>query len=107
MRDQSAGQLTDEEIFAAHLGGKLEIGLTAPLSDPHALAVAYTPGVAKVSRAIAEDARLAARYTWAHRLVAVVSDGTAVLGLGNIGAAASLPVMEGKSALFKAYGGLD
>ncbi|PPK69867.1 malic enzyme-like NAD(P)-binding protein [Actinokineospora auranticolor] len=103
----AAGPVTDEEIFTAHLGGKLGVGVTKPLADPRALAIAYTPGVAKVSRAIAEDAALAARYTWASRLVAVVSDGTAVLGLGDIGAAASLPVMEGKAALFKTFGGLD
>jgi malate dehydrogenase (oxaloacetate-decarboxylating) len=100
-------QPTDEEIFDAHIGGKLSLGVTASLADPRALAIAYTPGVAKVSSAIAEDPSLAAKYTWAHRLVAVVSDGTAVLGLGNIGAAASLPVMEGKAALFKTFGGLD
>ncbi|HVV20719.1 MAG TPA: malic enzyme-like NAD(P)-binding protein [Pseudonocardiaceae bacterium] len=99
--------LSDDEIFAAHEGGKLGVDATAPLADPRSLSIAYTPGVAKVSRAIAEDAALASRYTWAHRLVAVVSDGTAVLGLGDIGAAASLPVMEGKSALFKRFGGLD
>lgn len=100
-------QLTDEEIFNAHLGGKLEVGATASLADPKALSIAYTPGVARVSKAIAEDASLAAKYTWAHRLVVVVSDGTAVLGLGDIGPSASLPVMEGKSALFKTFGGLD
>ena len=71
------------------------------------MSIAYTPGVAQVSRAIAADHTLAARYTWANRLVAVVSDGSAVLGLGDIGPAASLPVMEGKCALFKAFGGLD
>ncbi|HWE92306.1 MAG TPA: malic enzyme-like NAD(P)-binding protein [Pseudonocardiaceae bacterium] len=102
-----APALSDEEVFTAHEGGKLGIDVTASLSDSRALAIAYTPGVAKVSRAIAEDATLASRYTWAHRLVAVVSDGTAVLGLGNIGAAAALPVMEGKAALFKRFGGLD
>ncbi|MDX8033476.1 malic enzyme-like NAD(P)-binding protein [Lentzea sp. BCCO 10_0856] len=100
-------QLTDEEIFNAHLGGKLEVGATASLADPKALSIAYTPGVARVSKAIAADASLAAKYTWAHRLVVVVSDGTAVLGLGDIGPSASLPVMEGKSALFKTFGGLD
>jgi malate dehydrogenase (oxaloacetate-decarboxylating) len=110
--DQAVGSdmtasVSDEEIFQAHEGGKLAIGVTRPISDPRALSIAYTPGVAKVSRAIAEDATLAARYTWAHRLVAVVSDGTAVLGLGDIGASASLPVMEGKSALFKIFGGLN
>ena len=100
-------QPTDEEIFDAHVGGKLSLGVTASLADPRALSIAYTPGVAKVSSAIAADPSLAAKYTWAHRLVAVVSDGTAVLGLGDIGAAASLPVMEGKAALFKTFGGLD
>ncbi|BBX68926.1 NAD(P)-dependent malic enzyme [Mycolicibacterium psychrotolerans] len=97
----------DHEIFEAHEGGKLSVGMNSPLDTQRALSIAYTPGVAKVSRAIATDKTLAARYTWAHRLVAVVSDGSAVLGLGDIGAAASLPVMEGKSALFKAFGGLD
>ena len=96
-----------EEIFDAHVGGKLSVELKAPLDTQRALSIAYTPGVAQVSRAIAADHTLAARYTWAHRLVAVVSDGSAVLGLCDIGPAASLPVMEGKSALFKAYGGLD
>ncbi|OZM82014.1 NADP-dependent malic enzyme [Pseudonocardia sp. MH-G8] len=98
---------TREEIFAAHGGGKLATALTAPLVDARDLAVAYTPGVAEVSRAIAAEPGLAARYTWANRLVAVVSDGTAVLGLGDIGPRASLPVMEGKSALFKAFADLD
>ena len=97
----------DEEIFAAHVGGKLSVELKAPLDTQRALSIAYTPGVAQVSRAIAADHTLAARYTWANRLVAVVSDGSAVLGLGDIGPAASLPVMEGKSALFKTFAGLD
>lgn len=99
--------IDDEEIFAAHVGGKLSVELKAPLDTQRALSIAYTPGVAQVSRAIAADHTLAARYTWAHRLVAVVSDGSAVLGLGDIGPAASLPVMEGKSALFKTFAGLD
>src|SRR5215216_66917 len=99
--------VTDEEIFEAHVGGKLAVELKAPLDTQHALSIAYTPGVAQVSRAIAADHTLAARYTWANRLVAVVSDGSAVLGLGDIGPAASLPVMEGKCGLFKAYGDLD
>src|SRR5947209_6335036 len=105
--DDQTRALTDDEIFAAHEGGKLGVDVTAPLSDPRALSIAYTPGVAKVSRAIADAPALASRYTWAHRLVAVVSDGTAVLGLGDIGPSAALPVMEGKSALFKRFGGLD
>ncbi|MDP7726774.1 NADP-dependent malic enzyme [Mycobacterium sp. TY813] len=99
--------ITDDEIFAAHEGGKLSVSLTSPLNTQRALSLAYTPGVAQVSRAIATDRTLAGRYTWASRLVAVVSDGTAVLGLGDIGPAASLPVMEGKCALFKEYGGLN
>ena len=97
----------DEEIFDAHHGGKLSVELKAPLDTQRALSIAYTPGVAQVSRAIAADRTLAARYTWAHRMVAVVSDGSAVLGLGDIGPLASLPVMEGKSALFKTFAGLD
>ncbi|EME64017.1 malic enzyme [Amycolatopsis decaplanina DSM 44594] len=99
--------MTDTEIFEGHEGGKLSVAATRPISSPRDLSVAYTPGVAKVSRAIAEDAAKAKRYTWADRLVVVVSDGTAVLGLGDIGASASLPVMEGKSVLFKTFGGLD
>ncbi|OBF27440.1 NADP-dependent malic enzyme [Mycobacterium sp. ACS4331] len=99
--------IEDEEIFDAHVGGKLSVELKSPLDTQRALSIAYTPGVAQVSRAIATDATLAKRYTWANRLVVVVSDGTAVLGLGDIGPSASLPVMEGKSALFKEFGGLD
>ncbi len=99
--------VTDAEIFEGHEGGKLSVAATRPISSPRDLSVAYTPGVAKVSLAIAEDAAKAKRYTWADRLVVVVSDGTAVLGLGDIGASASLPVMEGKSVLFKTFGGLD
>ncbi|OJZ67362.1 NAD-dependent malic enzyme [Mycobacterium paraffinicum] len=101
------GAITDAEIFEAHVGGKLFVGPKAPLDTQRALSIAYTPGVAQVSRAIAADPTQAARYTWANRLVAVVSDGSAVLGLGDIGPAASLPVMEGKCALFQAYGGLN
>ncbi|MEB3068807.1 NAD(P)-dependent malic enzyme [[Mycobacterium] vasticus] len=97
----------DEEIFEAHLGGKIALDLKSPLDTQRALSIAYTPGVAQVSRAIAADHTLAARYTWAHRLVAVVSDGTSVLGLGDLGPSASLPVMEGKAALFKTFAGLD
>lgn len=99
--------IDDADIFAAHEGGKLSVELKAPLDTQRALSIAYTPGVAQVSRAIATDHTLAAKYTWANRLVAVISDGTAVLGLGDIGPSASLPVMEGKSALFKTFGGLD
>jgi malate dehydrogenase (oxaloacetate-decarboxylating) len=101
------GVITDADIFEAHVGGKLSVGLTTPLDTQRSLSIAYTPGVAQVSRAIAADHTLAARYTWASRLVAVVSDGSAVLGLGDIGPAASLPVMEGKCGLFKEFAGLD
>src|SRR5947209_5966723 len=97
----------DDEIFESHVGGKLSVALKTPLDTQRALSIAYTPGVAQVSRAIAADRTLAARYTWSNRLVAVVSDGSAVLGLGDIGPEASLPVMEGKCALFKAFSGLD
>jgi malate dehydrogenase (oxaloacetate-decarboxylating) len=99
--------IEDAEIFDAHEGGKLSVELKSPLDTQRALSIAYTPGVAQVSRAIATDHTLAAKYTWANRLVVVVSDGSAVLGLGDIGPAASLPVMEGKSALFKTFGGLN
>ncbi|WAM12196.1 NAD(P)-dependent malic enzyme [Rhodococcus sp. JS3073] len=100
-------ELTEEEIFAGHVGGKLSVELTAPLDTQRDLSIAYTPGVAQVSRAIAADETLADRYTWTSRLVVVVSDGSAVLGLGDIGPRASLPVMEGKSALFKNFAGLN
>ncbi|WP_438804314.1 NAD(P)-dependent malic enzyme [Nocardia noduli] len=103
----SLSSITSEEIFAGHLGGKLSVELSAPLETQRDLSIAYTPGVAQVSRAIAEDESMAKQYTWTDRLVVVVSDGTAVLGLGDIGPRASLPVMEGKAALFKKFAGLN
>ncbi|WP_460990199.1 NAD(P)-dependent malic enzyme [Sinomonas soli] len=105
--DSLAEPISTEEIFAAHEGGKLSVAVERPLATKRDLSIAYTPGVAQVSRAIAADPAVARTHTWASRLVAVVSDGTAVLGLGDIGPSASLPVMEGKSALFKTFGGLD
>lgn len=105
--NSAATALTEAEIFDAHQGGKLSITSTVPLANKRDLSIAYTPGVAEVSRAIHNNPELARTLTWAQRLVVVVSDGTAVLGLGNIGASASLPVMEGKSALFKTFGELD
>ncbi len=96
-----------DDVFRAHEGGKLVVRSTMPLTDRRALSLAYTPGVAEVCSAIADDESLARRYTWRSRLVAVVSDGTAVLGLGNIGAAAALPVMEGKAALFSEFAGIN
>lgn len=103
----SSVSISDDDIFAGHLGGKLSVELTTPLETQRDLSIAYTPGVAQVSRAIAADSALAEQYTWTHRLVAVISDGSAVLGLGDIGPRASLPVMEGKAALFKKFAGLD
>ncbi|MDT4943749.1 MAG: hypothetical protein QOH14_482, partial [Pseudonocardiales bacterium] len=97
----------DSAVFRMHEGGKLVLRSKLPLADREALSLAYTPGVAEVCSAIAEDESLARRYTWRSRLVAVVSDGTAVLGLGNIGPAAALPVMEGKAALFSEFAGIN
>jgi malate dehydrogenase (oxaloacetate-decarboxylating) len=97
----------DSAVFRVHEGGKLVVRSTLPLVDRESLSLAYTPGVAEVCSAIAEDEALARAYTWRSRLVAVVSDGTAVLGLGNIGPAAALPVMEGKAALFSEFAGLN
>ena len=94
-------------VFRAHRGGKLTVNSTIALTDRDALSLAYTPGVAEVCTAIAEDEDVARDYTWRSRLVAVITDGTAVLGLGNIGGAAALPVMEGKSALFREFAGLN
>ncbi|WP_026306226.1 NADP-dependent malic enzyme [Smaragdicoccus niigatensis] len=103
----SLADITDDEIFNSHINGKLSVSLTAPLETQRDLSIAYTPGVAKVCLAIADNPALAKTHTWTGRLVAVISDGTAVLGLGDIGPAASMPVMEGKAALFKKFAGLD
>jgi malate dehydrogenase (oxaloacetate-decarboxylating) len=97
----------DSAVFRVHEGGKLSIRSTLPLTNRESLSLAYTPGVAEVCTAIHEDPTLARAYTWRTRLVAIVSDGTAVLGLGNIGPAAGLPVMEGKAALFAEFAGLN
>ncbi|MCQ9351904.1 NADP-dependent malic enzyme [Corynebacterium sp. 153RC1] len=98
-----ADELTDEAIFAAHEGGKLAVTSARPLRSRHDLSLAYTPGVARVCTAIEEDPSLYPRYTGAGRTVAVISDGTAVLGLGNIGPQAAMPVMEGKCQLFASF----
>jgi len=87
--------------------GKTEITPTKPLANQRDLALAYSPGVAAPCLAIAEDAATAARYTNRGNLVAVVTNGTAVLGLGNIGPLAAKPVMEGKAVLFKKFAGID
>ncbi|GAA1628934.1 MULTISPECIES: NADP-dependent malic enzyme [Brevibacterium] len=102
-----ASAITDDEIFAGHHGGKLDVELSRPLQTQRDLSIAYTPGVAKVCTAIAEEPERAKELTWTGRLVAVISDGSAVLGLGDIGATSSLPVMEGKCALFKRFAGLN
>ncbi|MFJ9518292.1 NADP-dependent malic enzyme [Kitasatospora sp. NPDC101801] len=96
-----------DAVFALHRGGKMEIRATVPVRDADDLSLAYTPGVAKVCTAIAERPELVNDYTWKSNVVAVVTDGTAVLGLGDIGPEASLPVMEGKAILFKQFGGVD
>jgi malate dehydrogenase (oxaloacetate-decarboxylating) len=96
-----------DPAFRAHEGGKIEVVPTKALRDRADLALLYTPGVADVSRAIAADPSLAARYTARGNTVAVITDGTAVLGLGNIGPLAALPVMEGKAVLFKHFAGVD
>ena len=103
----SVDRFADDPAFAVHEGGKLSVTPTRSIDSIADLALTYTPGVARVSSAIAAEPELARRFTWAPRVVAIVSDGTAVLGLGNIGPTASLPVMEGKACLFKEFGGLD
>jgi malate dehydrogenase (oxaloacetate-decarboxylating) len=90
-----------------HHGGKIEVRPTVRIRDADGLALAYTPGVARVSQAIAASPDLAYDYTWKSHTVLVVTDGTAVLGLGNIGPAAALPVMEGKALLFKEFANVD
>ncbi len=96
-----------DRTFLMHLGGKVEIALKTPLKTREDLSMAYTPGVARVSAAIAADRERVWNLTIKQHTVAVVSDGTAVLGLGDIGPEAALPVMEGKAMLFKEFGGLD
>ena len=96
-----------DRTFLLHLGGKLEVVPKVPLKHRDDLSRAYTPGVARVCLAIAENPDDARRLTIKRNTVAVVTDGSAVLGLGNIGPAAALPVMEGKAALFKQFAGVD
>ncbi|MFN4067719.1 MAG: NAD-dependent malic enzyme [Thermosynechococcus sp.] len=96
-----------DRTFRLHEGGKITVKSKHPLQEYDDLAMAYTPGVGRVSQAIAEDPQLVHKLTIKSHTVAIVSDGSAVLGLGNIGAAAALPVMEGKAMLFQEFAGLD
>ncbi len=96
-----------DRTFLLHLGGKIEIANRVPVKTRDDLSMAYTPGVARVCMAIAEDPAKAFSLTIKRNSVAVVSDGSAVLGLGNIGPQAAMPVMEGKAMLFKEFGGVD
>jgi malate dehydrogenase (oxaloacetate-decarboxylating) len=97
----------EDRTFGLHVGGKLSIDAKVPPLDRDSLAMAYTPGVARVCTAIAENPELVHRYTMKSSTVAVVTDGTAVLGLGDIGPEAALPVMEGKAVLFKSFADVD
>ncbi|HVA18905.1 MAG TPA: ACT domain-containing protein, partial [Solirubrobacteraceae bacterium] len=98
---------TIDRTFLLHVGGKIEQRNKHPLKTRDDLSMAYTPGVARVCLAIAEDEDKAFQYTIKRNTVAVVSDGTAVLGLGDIGPRAAMPVMEGKCCLFKEFAGVD
>jgi malate dehydrogenase (oxaloacetate-decarboxylating) len=96
-----------DRVFLAHLGGKLEVRPRQPLKTREDLSMVYTPGVGRISRAIAEEPEKVWNLTTKRNSVAIVSDGTAVLGLGDIGPEAALPVMEGKAVLFKEFAGID
>ena len=96
-----------DRTFLMHLGGKLEVSSKVPLKTRDDLSMAYTPGVARICRAVADSPDAAWNLTIKQNTVAVVSDGTAVLGLGDIGPEAAMPVMEGKAVLFKEFGGID
>jgi malate dehydrogenase (oxaloacetate-decarboxylating) len=98
---------TSDRTFLLHLGGKIEVASKVPLRNRDDLSMAYTPGVGRVSMAIAEHPEDVWRLTTKGNTVAVVTDGSAVLGLGNIGPGAAMPVMEGKAALFKRFAGID
>ncbi|MHB8158497.1 MAG: malic enzyme-like NAD(P)-binding protein [Desulfocucumaceae bacterium] len=96
-----------DRVFMRHLGGKIEIQPKKPVSDWEDLSLVYTPGVAEICEVIAKDPVMAYRLTMKGNSVAIVTDGSAILGLGNLGPAAALPVMEGKAMLFKKFAGID
>jgi len=99
--------ITREEVLQFHLGGKIGLALPKPVRSTHDLCLAYTPGVALAVKEIAAHPEQSFSITGRKNLVAVVSDGTAILGLGDLGALASVPVMEGKAVLFKSFGDVD
>src|SRR6202142_734831 len=108
--DTRTAHVSAEEALALHASGrpgKLEIRITKPLTTARDLSLAYSPGVAEPCLRIARDPDLAYDYTTKGNMIAVISNGTAVLGLGNLGAVASKPVMEGKVALFKRFADID
>ena len=96
-----------DRTFDMHVGGKIEVRSKSPLHDRDDLSMAYTPGVARVCTAIEENPADVHKFTIKRNTVAIVTDGTAVLGLGDIGPHAALPVMEGKAMLFKEFAGID
>jgi malate dehydrogenase (oxaloacetate-decarboxylating) len=110
MPDRSPGDLArrdDDPAFALHRGGKLAVVPRVALEGAADLALAYTPGVGRVAQAIADQPHLVGDYTGRRNTVAILTNGTAVLGLGDVGPAAALPVMEGKAMLFKQFAGID
>ena len=105
--DGAAVLQVSDRTFLLHLGGKLEVRSKVPIKTRDDLSMVYTPGVARVTRAIHADPAKAHQVTMKRNTVAVVTDGSAVLGLGNVGPEAALPVMEGKAVLFKELAGVD
>jgi malate dehydrogenase (oxaloacetate-decarboxylating)(NADP+) len=99
--------VTREEVLQFHVGGKVGLALPRPVKSQRDLCLAYTPGVAMAVKELAAHPARSFEFTARHNLVAVVSDGTAILGLGDLGALASVPVMEGKAVLFKSFGDVD